>query len=325
MNFTRRRVLACAGAIGIASTHIPSFADTYPSRPIRLVVAYPPGGSLDTIARLLANDLSKQLNVSVVVENRPGGNSIIATQYIANSPADGYRLFLTVAQPYAINPTYYKSLSYDPQARTAIAPVAELPWGICVSATSPFKSLKDLVEYAKVNPEKLNYGAPGALAPPCLALESFAYEAGIRLTQVPYQGGAAVIQALLGGQVDLVMNDLTAAAGFLSDGQLRLLVVTPRKVADFPQVPTFAEAGYPNLQLPMGWVGLFGPAGLPAEIVSRLSDVVGEAIRNPAIVRSLSTNAMVAMSGTAAELETLLTRDIRIYGETMERLGLKGY
>ena len=258
------RLLAAAflvGAAGVAS------AQSYPSKPIKLVVPFPPGGVADLIARPLADKLSASLQQPVVVENRAGATGTIAGAYVANAAADGYTLLLGTTNEIAMSPSLYKSLPYDPtKAFSPIAPVAEFPNVLVVGSSVQADSLKALVALAQQRPGKLTFASSGPGSTNHLTAEIFKKLAGVDVVHVPYKGGGPALTDLVGGHVDAMFATLPSAVQYIRTGRLRALAVTgSRRSGSLPDVPTAQEAGLPGLDVTT-WNGVLAPAGTPDDV-----------------------------------------------------------
>lgn len=326
-SFTPGRRTALAFAMASALCITPwAHAQDYPNKPIKIVVGFAAGGLTDQIARLVANGLTQRLGQQVIVENKAGGNLIPATQYVARSAPDGYTLHLSNGQPFTVNVAYYrdKSLPYARNDYTAVALTSEIPMGIYVNADSPFKTLADLVAYAKANPGKLNYGSPGTLGQGGLGMEAFKYAAGIDIQQVPYQGGSPALLAMLSGQVQMILSDVASAAQYIQAGKVRVLVLAQEKrIATLPDVPTFAEAGYPKVEIPMVWNGVFAPPNTPKPIVDKLNAAINDTMQSPEAKRFLHDSSLLPAIETPEKMAALTRSDYEVFAPLMKRLGLK--
>jgi len=251
----------------------------YPDRPVRIIVPFAPGGGTDIIARVLADAMSKDLGQPVIIENKPGAGTIVGTAAAASSAPDGYTLVMATFA-HAVNPSINSKLPYD--TFKAFAPVALVARSfniVVVNPKLPFKTLQDMIAYAKANPGKLNYGSFGIGTSAHLAGELFKNLAQVDLTHVPYKGAAPAITDLLGGQIELMFTTVASVASYIEGGQLRALAVTSaQRSPAFPDLPTIAEAGVPGYAAE-SWYGLYAPAGTPADAVARLNASVATAIR----------------------------------------------
>jgi tripartite-type tricarboxylate transporter receptor subunit TctC len=261
----------------------------FPDKPIRIIVPFAPGGGVDIMARLVADFMSRDLGELVIVENKPGAGTIMGTAAAASSTPDGYTL-LMASSPYAIIPSIKANLPYDPfKAFAPVALVARSFDIVVVNPKLPFKSVQDVIAYAKANPGKLNFGSPGIGSSPHLAGELFKSLAHVDMTHVPYKGSAPAITDLLSGQIQLIFSTVPSAASYVRGGQLRALAVTSaQRSAAYADLPTVAEAGVPDY-LVEGWYGLFAPAGTAPDILNLLNASVAKAIRS-GVFKTIETN-----------------------------------
>lgn len=290
MHFSRRRVVLWPGAAVAASAVAPfAFgADSFPSRPIRLVVPFPPGGPTDIVARPLAQMLGETLHQQVFIDNRGGAGGSVGAGAVATSPADGYTLLMGTVGTSAINPALYRKLTYDPVADfTPLAAVASAPMAIVVHPTSGIVSVADLIAKAKARPDSINFGSAGNGTPGHLAGAMFAAAAGVRLSHVPYKGSAPAVTDLLGGQIPLMFDPLQSVLPHVRGGKLKVLAVTSRqRVALLPDVPTVAESGLAGFEA-TAWWAVFAPAKLAPEVAQRLSREIERIAKSPEYERSL--------------------------------------
>jgi tripartite-type tricarboxylate transporter receptor subunit TctC len=260
----------CAALFGVGATAV--IAQTYPDRPIRLIVAYPAGGGLDIVARLLANALTRNVGWQFVIDNRSGAGGLVGTDMGAKAPPDGYTLVLGTNSTHGSFVALYPKLPYD--AIKDFAPVTDLVTVtqiLVVHPSLPVKNVKELIALAKSRPGELNYGSGGSGVPGHLAMELIKTIAGIRIEHVPYKGIAPALTDLLGGQVQVLITNTPPVMPYIESGRLRALaVVNPKRAALLPELPTMAEAGLRG-QLPDFWWGLFAPAGTPRPIIARLN------------------------------------------------------
>ena len=302
----RRNVLGAGAAalwMGQAQAQAP-----YPSRPIRLVIGYAPGGGNDLIARIVAAKLQEKFGQPVVVENKPGAQSIVAAEIVAKAPPDGYTLFVAPSGPLSINPAVYAKLPYAPEHDFApVSLLAEFPLLLVVGPDQPVKSVQELVAYGRANPKLANYASAATAFQ--LASELFNQRTDSHFQYIPYKGSGEMAQAVMSGQVLMAIADTGPLAGPLKGGKLRALAVTTAKrAADFPDVPTMAEVGIPDMEISL-WTGIVAPAGTPADIVSRLQKAIAESIALPDVRAALQAIAVDPRSTTAEEYRTLISRD----------------
>lgn len=300
----------------------PALAEAYPSRPIRLVIGYAPGGGNDLIARIVAAKLQEKLGQPVVVENKPGAQSIVAAELVAKAAPDGYTLFVAPSGPLTVNPAVYSRLPYDPM--TAFAPVsllAEFPLLLVVGSDQPVKSVAELVTYGRAHPELANYASAGTAFQ--LASELFNQHTGSQFQYIPYKGSGEMAQAVMSGQVLMAIADTGPLAGPLKGGKLRALAVTTAKrAAAFPDVPTLAEAGIADMEISL-WTGIVAPAGTPADIVAVLQKAIAESLALPDVRSALEALAVEPRSSTAEEYREVIARDTARWKAVAARANIK--
>jgi tripartite-type tricarboxylate transporter receptor subunit TctC len=295
-------VLAVLAMLGNAG------AQDFPTREIRLIVGVTPGSAADIIARAFTPAMAERLKQPVVIDNRPGADTIIATNVVRSAKPDGYTLLL--AQPaHAINPTLYPDRAYDPvKDFTPIALVSTSSNVFVVRADSPIKDLAGLIAAAKAKPDALNYGDAGGS--PYLAAEMLNTTAGVRTTHVAYKGAAEALTEVLGGRLDYAPTSVSSATALLRAGQLRALAVTTStRNPDFPDVPTVAEL-LPGYQA-ITWWGVVGPAGMPPAVTARLNEAIAGAIRDPAVKARLAAVGIDAVTGTPDEFSAFIVSEMQ--------------
>lgn len=264
--------------IGMSAAHA-----QWPDKPIKLVVPYPAGGAADNTARIMAQHLGERLKQQIIVDNRPGASGTIGAAYVAKAPADGYTLLLD-ATSYAVNPSLFPKLSYDPAKDLApVSLIMQVPLLMLVPANSPYISVASFVKAAKEKPGKITFASAGTGGAQHLAAELFAQSEKISMTHIPYKGGAPALTDLIGGQVDLMFSATTASGTFVKSGKLKPLAITSSKRLDgFPQVPTVAESGVKGFEV-NEWNGLFAPADTPKPILARLEEETRIVVASPAV------------------------------------------
>jgi tripartite-type tricarboxylate transporter receptor subunit TctC len=315
-NIIRMAVLAASlASLGAA-------AQTYPAKPVKIVVGFAPGGGSDFAARVIAQQLTERMKNQVIVENKPGAGSLLGAEFVIKSAPDGYTLLLTPAS-YTVNPSVYK-LSFDPlNDITPIAQISKGPYIVAVHPSVPAKTLKELVAYAKANPGKLSYASSGNGAHIHVATEYLLYTAGINIVHVPYKGSGPALNDTVGGQVQMIFGSVATALQYVKSGRLRpLAVTTPKRIAAAPDVPTVAESGYPGWEV-TNWHGLVGPKGLPQDIVQRLNKEVNVAVHSPEMVKVLSGDGLEPAGGTPEELAALLKAEVARWAQVVKRANIK--
>lgn len=297
-------------------------ASTYPDRPVRLIVGFPPGGAADILARVSAQQLSERLGQQVVVDNRGGAGGLIATETTARANADGYTLLFS-SIPHVINPHLYKKVSYD--ALKDFAPIVQfvaVPLMLASSNALPAQSVKDLIAYAKANPGKLNYGSAGNGSSSHLAVELFKSMADIRMDHIPYKGTGPLITDMIAGQIGLTIASAVPLAPQVRSGKLRGLGVTgPKRSPAFPTIPAIAETvkGYEVIN----WFGIFAPAGTPKALTARINAVLNEALHAPELVKMLQAQGADAVGGSAEDFERIVRADFAKWGRVVKESGAR--
>jgi tripartite-type tricarboxylate transporter receptor subunit TctC len=298
-------------------------AQTYPAKPIRIVVPYAAGGATDALARPIAARLSDVLGQQVIVENVAGAGTLIGTMQVANAAPDGYTLLLNPAS-HGLIPFYNKNARYDPiKDFTPIAAVGMSQRVIVATPSLPVSSMKELIAYAKANPGKLSYGIASAGTVQELAGDLLRVRAGIDLTPIGYKGGGNALTDLLGGQIQMAILVLPDTLQFIRSGRLKALgVIESRRSKAAPDIPTVAEAGVPGYSTPDQWVGLMGPAGLPPAIVARLNEAMNKVLRSPETVAALEKIGYETMGGPPSELGKRMADDVQVYQRFAKEIGL---
>nr|WP_157400795.1 MULTISPECIES: tripartite tricarboxylate transporter substrate binding protein [Ramlibacter] len=278
-------MLAVSALFGGTGT---AYAQTYPAKSIRWVVPYPAGGGSDFLARTIGQQLSTQAGQTVLVDNKPGGNTAIAAVDVARSPADGYTILSADNGTMVFNPALYSKLTYNPESDLVpVTLMGKFPMILVVGPGSDAKDARDFIAKAKARPGSVNYGSAGAGSPHHLAMELLKVHAGLHMVHIPYRGAAPALADLAGGQVPAMMVDLAAGAGFIKGGKIRALAVAnPTRLPQLPDVPTFAELGFKNVEA-AAQVGIVAPARTPADVVNALQKQVAAAINTPAVRQKL--------------------------------------
>jgi tripartite-type tricarboxylate transporter receptor subunit TctC len=295
----------------------------YPDKIIKIVVPFAPGGGTDVVTRTLAQEMAKELGVSVIIENKPGAGTIIGTQSVAASDADGYTLLMgTFAN--AVNPSLYAKLPYDQHRDFApVALVARSFNIVVVNPASPIKSIADLIAVAKAEPDKLSYGTYGTGTSAHLAGELFKHMAGVNLTTIPYKGAAPAITDLIGGQIQVMFTTVASAAPLIEGGQLRALAVTSAERSPaFPDLPTVSEAGVPGYDAE-AWYGLFAPAKTPPDIVDRLNKAAAAAVKAESFKKLAVSEGLVLVASPPNELDRYFAVEEERWRKVIQDAGVK--
>jgi tripartite-type tricarboxylate transporter receptor subunit TctC len=321
---TRRGLLAMACAGAAAAAHPAAFAQaTFPSRPVRILVPFSPGGPTDLMARAISKPLTQALGQPVIVENKPGGGGLIALGEIARQPADGHTLafpsILAVTNP-ALMPNY----PYDTLKEfTGVTVVGFIPHALVVKPDFAARDLQGLVALAKAQPGGMSYASSGNGTSAHLAGALFAQRAGLQATHVPYRGAGPAVQDLLGGQVQFMFLDMSSALPQIQAGKLRALAVAPaQRFAGLPQVPTVAEQGFPGFDI-HGWYGLLARAGTPAPAIDRLHQEIRAALASEELRATFRTQGIEPGGMPPAEYQALIRKDLAQWKATIAQLGLK--
>ncbi len=300
-------------------------AQNYPSKPVRLIVPFAAGGSTDVIARILAPKLSEVWGQQVLVDNRPGGNTVIGTDIVAKSPPDGHVLLVTPA-PFTVVPSVLTKLPYDPAKDfEPITLINTTPMGFVVHPGVPAKNLKELIALAKARPGQMNFGSSGSGGVPHLSGELLNTMAGLKIIHVPYKGNAPALADLVGGHVDMAFNGLTSVMAFIKSGRLRVLGVTSlTRTAALPEVPTFDEQGLKGFQA-VAWNGLTAPARTPKEAIVRIQEASARIIKSPELAEQLKRDGSDPVGSTTAEFTAHLRDEVVKWKKVLDRAGIKSF
>lgn len=315
-------IIAAATAVAVLPTTGVLAASTYPDRPVRMIVGFPPGGAADILARAAGQQLSERLGQQVVIDNRGGAGGLIATETAARGNPDGYTLLFS-SIPHVINPHLYKKVSYD--ALKDFAPVVQFVAVPLMMASGPSlqaTTVKELIDYAKANPGKLNYGSGGSGSSSHLAVELFKSMAGINMAHIPYKGTGPLITDMLGGQIALTIASMVPLSPQVRSGKLRGLAVTgPKRSPAFPAIPAIAETvkGYEVIN----WFGVFALAGTPRPVTERINAALNEALRTPQLVKTLQAQGAEAVGGSAADFERVVRADYAKWGQVVKQSGAR--
>lgn len=315
--------LLFALSIALASTGVVTAAD-YPTKPVRLMVPFPPGGTLDILARGIAPRLTAQLTHQVVVENRPGANGVIGAEAVAKAPADGYTMLIWGGSGIAVHPAMLPKLPYDPVRDFApVAMLATYPSVLIANPSFPTGSVKELIAAAKAAPGKLTYGSPGTGNVNHLVGESFRSIAGVDLVHVPYKGAALVINDVVAGHIPIGFVLLPGALPQIRAGKLKALAVTAeQRVNALPNVPTMAEAGVPGLDL-SDWGGILVPAGTPSEVIARLNQEISKVVNAPEVRQRWIEQGLEPKTATPGELAGVIKSDVEKWNRIIKQTGVR--
>jgi tripartite-type tricarboxylate transporter receptor subunit TctC len=319
-----RSALMLAAVVAGMAFAAPSRADDYPSRPITIIVPFPPGGSSDIVMRLVASKASETLKQTIIIENRPGAAGNVAAMAIKNAPPDGYLLMLGHTGTHAINATLYDDLKFDPVKDFApITGLISFNNILNVPAASPAKTPAELAAYAKTKPEGLSYGSQGIGTGGHLLGVLFAKHAGIHLVHVPYRGIAPAVTDAVAGRLDMLFSAYLSAGPHVEAGRLRMLAIAgTKRHPRLPDLPTMAEAGYPDVQMQQ-WFGLFAPAKTPASIVQKLNAEFVKALKSDEVRDKVVPQVAFVIPTTPEELGAMVARDIVRLGQVVKESGAK--
>lgn len=320
---TRRDLhgLMAAMLLGVACS---AAAQSYPIRPLKLVLGFPPGGAADGAARQLAEQLAVQVGQPVIVENRPGASGNIAAANVARSPADGYRLFFGTNTTHAANATLYPKLEFDPVKDFEPVVMTMHVWNVlAVNPDFPATNLREFLAQAMARPGTINVATPGNATSPHMSLELLKTMADVELTHVPYKGSAFALTNVMGGQVPAIFDNLPASLALIKAGKIRALAVSsPQRLEVLPDVPTFDEAGIKGYEV-SGWGAIWVPAGTPQAIVQRLNMELNAALKAPRVLRVMADNAMQPGGGTAASAADFARAETIKWRDVIRRAGIK--
>ena len=324
---TRRRwIAACtlaAATLGLAAP-MAAAQDAWPSKPIRLIVPFTPGGVTDTSARVVAEFLGRRLGQQVVVDNKPGASGNIGMALAKDAPADGYTLVLGFDGTMVINPHVFPKLPFDSlKDFTPIGKIGNATLILVANPNAPVKTVSDLISVSKATPGGLSFGTSGTGGTPHIAGELLKIRTGANLTHVPYKGGGQALTDVVGGSIPLVYTAVAGAHGFVKNGKLHAVAVSSAKRSSaLPEVPTFAEAGVPDFVVD-SWVALLAPAGLPPAIATRLTAELNAVLNDAEAREKLRTLGIEATPGSAAQFRDEMARDLARYGPVVKAAGIK--
>ncbi len=325
MNIIRRDFLAYIFGLGLAATNCLTLAqDRWPERPVRVVSPYGAGGSNDISARIISEQLSKQLGQQFIVENKPGAGTRLANEMVSRASPDGHML-LYAAAPFATVETLYGKLNYDSgRDFQPIALTASAPLFLIVNSESQIRTVADFVRYAKNKPEGINIASPGSGSGPHLTGELFMKEAGIKGLTVQFRGDATSYTELLAGRVDATLTAITTALPHIKAGKLRVIAVADEVRSDvYPSAPTFVESGFPKI-IGYGWFGLMAPRGTPSAVVDRLSSEVNMILKEPGTRRRMLDLGLQPRGGTPAMFTAFIVRETHKWAEVIRNADIKG-
>jgi tripartite-type tricarboxylate transporter receptor subunit TctC len=316
-------VLAIASLMASPLVGAQSAAQSFPNKPIRFVVPFPPGGGNDILARALAPKMSEILGQQVVVDNRAGAGGNIGADYVAKSPPDGYTIVIASNQV-TMNPWIYSKLPFDiAKDFSPVAQIASVPMLLAINPEVPAKNLKEFIALAKAKPGSLNYSTPGLGTPQHIAFEVFNFDAGVKVTHVPYKGTSPSIVDLIGGQVQATIGTMASLEQHVKTGKVRAIAVsTPQRSPTMPDVPTIEEGGLEGYNVPL-WYSVLAPANTPKEIVAKISASIRDALRDPQTKAQLAKQGFVESYLDPAQMTALIKQDLTYWQKAIKNIGLK--
>ena len=319
-HFTRTTRRAAIGAIALAAATLSlgAAAQAYPTKPITIVVPFSAGGTTDILARLVGQYLTTELGQPVVVDNKAGAGGNIGGALAAKAPADGYTLFMGTVGTHAINAALYKKMPFDHVKDFApLSRVANVPNLLVAHPSQPFKTVPEMIAYAKANPGKINFGSPGNGASPHLSGELFKSMAKVELTHIPYKGSAPAVSGLLGNQIAIMFDNMPSVIPHVRSGKLRAIAIsTAKRSPELPDVPTIAEAGVPGYEA-VSWFGLFAPAATPKPVLDKLSTALSKVLANPEVQKKISAQGGETVNETPAQFAAFIRSETTKWGKVL--------
>ena len=316
------KTLFLALAAALCALALPARAQTFPDKPVRLIVPFPPGGGTDILARLLGQKLGEAWGQPIVVENKAGAGGTMGADAAAKAEPNGYTL-LMVSASYSVNPSLYR-LSFDPlKDLVPVSLVASVPFVLISPASFPASSVKELVALASAQPGRINFASSGNGSAPHLVGELFAMKTKTRIVHVPFKGGAPALNEVLGGRVEMYFSTITQALGAIKSGKVKTLAVTSgQRAAALPQVPTLEESGVRGFDL-VDWFGILAPRGTPQPILAKVSEEIGRQVRSEEMRARLSSEGFDAIGSTPAQFESRLRHDMGEYAGVVKAAGVR--
>lgn len=318
-----RAITLMAGAMLGALTAVPAAGQTYPSKPIRLIAPYPPGGSSDILARILGQKLTDAWRQRIVVDNRPGAGGSLGTGIAASATADGYTWVVGSVAPIVLNPLFYKTTYQSLRDFEPVSVIASAPQLVVVNPSLPVKSIKDLIGLAKAKPGTVNYGSSGTGTLPHLGGEMFATITGTKITQVPYKGSPPALLDLVAGRVQVVFADMPVALPYVKSGKLRAIAVAGSKPFPLtPGIPTAIDAGLPGFALD-NWWGLLTMKGVPQKIIAKLNAEIVRSLKQPDVIERYTALGIESVTSTPQEFTGIIKSDLAKYLTAIKKAGIK--
>ncbi|WP_260674781.1 Bug family tripartite tricarboxylate transporter substrate binding protein [Comamonas aquatica] len=322
--FTRRTGLKtlAAATLAVACMGSALAADAYPDKPLTMIVPFSAGGTTDILARIVGQALGQELGQTIIIENKPGAGGNIGAQQASRAKADGYTLFMGTVGTHAINQALYKKLPYDPAKDFApLSRVANVPNLLVAHPSRPYKTVQEMIAYAKKHPGEVTYGSPGSGASPHVSGALFQSMTGAEMTHVPYKGSAPAISDLLGNQIAVMFDNMPSAIQHVRSGKLRpIAVTTAKRSPELPDVPTIAEAGVPGYEA-TSWFGLWAVAGTPAPILTKLQAALTKVLKDPAVAKKIADQGGEVVIETPAQFDAFIKSEAAKWGKVVKESG----
>ena len=322
--FTRRTGLKtlAAATLAVAGMGSALAADAYPDKPLTMIVPFSAGGTTDILARIVGQALGQELGQTIIIENKPGAGGNIGAQQASRAKADGYTLFMGTVGTHAINQALYKKLPYDPAKDFApLSRVANVPNLLVAHPSRPYKTVQEMIAYAKKHPGEVTYGSPGSGASPHVSGALFQSMTGAELTHVPYKGSAPAISDLLGNQIAIMFDNMPSAIQHVRSGKLRpIAVTTAKRSPELPDVPTVAEAGVPGYEA-TSWFGLFVPVKTPADIQQKLHAAIAKVLKDPAVIKKINDQGGEVVIDTQDGFAKFIDAEAKKWGKVVKDSG----
>ncbi|BCN40430.1 MFS transporter [Alicycliphilus denitrificans] len=318
----RRTLLAGMAVAAAGALPLGAAAQNYPAKPVTIIVPFSAGGTTDILARIVGQGLQTELGQPFVVDNRAGAGGNIGASLAAKAPADGYTLFMGTVGTHAINQALYKKMPFDPVKDFApISRVATVPNLLVAHPSQPYKTVKELIAYAKANPGKVTFGSPGSGASPHVSGELFKSMTGTDLLHVPYKGSAPAMTDLLGGQISIMFDNMPSAIQHVRSGKLRpIAVTTAKRSPELPDVPTIAEAGVPGYEA-MSWFGMFAPAATPKPVLDKLNAALVKVLNQPDVKKKIAEQGGDVVAETPAQFAAFIKAESAKWGKVVKESG----
>jgi len=319
------KTFACSLAVlGLSMSAAPVSSQAYPTKPIRLIVPFPPGGGVDFIGRIVGQKLSERLNQQVIIDNRAGANGIVGLQALKASPPDGYTIGAASSGPLAVNPFVYAKLGYDSlRDFTHISNVVNIPLLLVAHASLPVKNVKELMALARARPGEITYSSPGSGNMGNLAAELFNSMAKVKILHIPYKGTAPAVIAVLSGETQLSYTSIPTILPHVRDGRVRALGVgNAKRISSMPEFPTIAEAGLPGYEA-YGWGGIIGPANMPNDVVQRLNKEIVEILKMKDVMARMLSEGMIPTPSTPEEFTAYMRSELKKWGDVVKLANIK--